>query len=113
MSGFLLQKAPAILLLQEGEAAGFVLARIADDEAELLSIAVSPKARHQGFGRALLLAMCEHLGGRGVKSLFLEVASDNYAACRLYESIGFARLGKRTKYYANGADALTCSLALG
>ncbi|MDQ7017567.1 MAG: ribosomal protein S18-alanine N-acetyltransferase [Robiginitomaculum sp.] len=113
MAGLLGKNATAALATQDGKAVGFALSRIAVDEAELISIAVSPMARNQGLGRALLSALCAHLKECGVHTLFLEVASDNAAAVHLYESFGFSRLGLRKKYYANGADALTYSLTLG
>ncbi len=113
MAGLLGENATAALATQDGKAVGFALSRVAATEAELLSIAVSPMARNQGLGRALLSALNAHLKERGVDTLFLDVASDNAAATHLYESFGFSRLGLRKKYYANGADALTYSLTLG
>lgn len=92
---------------------GFALMRLAADEAELLSIAVSEAARQQGIGQKLMNALCKQARVGGVNTFFLEVASDNQAACHFYEKNGFSRLGLRKKYYANGGDALTYSLTLG
>jgi ribosomal-protein-alanine N-acetyltransferase len=44
--------------------------------------------------------------------VYLEVASGNTAARRLYESFGFTQSGLRQKYYINGEDALILSLSL-
>jgi ribosomal-protein-alanine N-acetyltransferase len=41
-------------------------------------------------------------------TVFLEVRTDNEAAISLYESLGFANVGLRRRYYrASGADAYT------
>ena len=113
MSGFLRQNAKAMIALKADQPVGFALARLAADEAELLSIAVSPQMRGQGLGRTLLLGLFVMLKEAKVQTLFLEVARDNKAACHLYQKIGFVRTGIRPKYYANGTDALTYSLSLG
>ena len=56
---------------------GFVLARAAGDEAEILTLAVTPAARRQGIGRALVQAAAAHAQGLGAETLFLEVATGN------------------------------------
>ena len=89
---------------------GFVLARVAASEAEILTLAVAPPARGRGLGRALLQAainkartMAEHM--------FLEVGADNPAALALYAALGFAKVGHRKGYY-QGRDALVLRLSL-
>jgi ribosomal-protein-alanine N-acetyltransferase len=79
---------------------GFVLARTAAGEAEILTLAVTPSARGQGLGRALLQAAAGHAASLGAASIFLEVGADNPAALALYASLGFARVGQRKGYYA-------------
>jgi ribosomal-protein-alanine N-acetyltransferase len=96
----LLQTPGASALLDER--GGFVLTRHAGGEAELLTIAVDPRARRQGVGRSLLAAALADCDG----PMFLEVASDNPAAGSLYTSLGFVRCGLRRDYYAPGRDAL-------
>lgn len=89
---------------------GFVLVRAAGDEAEILTLAVTPPARGQGLGRALLRAAAQHAATLGVRTLFLEVGVDNPAALALYAGLGFVRTGQRKDYYgaghAAGSDAL-------
>jgi ribosomal-protein-alanine N-acetyltransferase len=41
---------------------------------------------------------------QGVTRVFLDVAADNVAALALYESLGFAEVGRRKSYYARGLD---------
>jgi ribosomal-protein-alanine N-acetyltransferase len=42
--------------------------------------------------------------------MFLEVAADNAAALEFYAQAGFVEVGRRPRYYANGADALVLRL---
>src|SRR5437879_6346290 len=76
--------APAIAALLAASSAfafrtedGFVLARVAGGEAEILTLAVAPPARGHGLGRALLLAAIARAQGLGAETLFLEVGADN------------------------------------
>lgn len=95
---------------------GFVLWRVAADEAEILSIGVLPSARRHGIATALLQAAIVSLLAGGIASLFLEVARDNEAAVAFYRSHGFAEVGRRARYYrrAGGrdADALVLKLTI-
>lgn len=88
----------------EEEPVGFVLARAAGGEAEILSIGVVPAARRGGIGRRLLAAGTTRAASAGADALFLEVAEGNQAARQLYEQIGFEIVGRRADYYrhANG-----------
>lgn len=90
---------------------GFVLARVAGDEAEILTLAVAPAARGRGLGRALLQAVIRRATEMGAASLFLEVGADNSAALALYAGLGFTRVGMRKAYYNDG-DALVLRLPL-
>ncbi len=85
---------------------GFVLARVAAEEAEILTLAVHPDARRQGHGAALLMGAMAGAVARGATAMFLEVAEGNAAARALYAAAGFAEVGRRRRYYADGGDAL-------
>lgn len=78
---------------------GFALSRVAGDEAELLTIVVSPHERGRGSGGLLLDAHLRRLVLRGVSTLFLEVDAANGAACALYRRRGFNEVGLREAYY--------------
>lgn len=94
-------------LAAEGEAPqGFVLARIAADEAEILTILVLPPYRRRGLAGRLLGAAIDNAKMQGAAKLFLEVASSNAAGLELYTKVGFIQVGRRPRYYANGGDAL-------
>jgi ribosomal-protein-alanine N-acetyltransferase len=91
---------------------GMILARVAADQMEVLTLAVSPEVRHQGIGMALLRAAIGWGRSCGAATAFLEVAEDNPAARELYARAGFVPAGRRPKYYASGADALVLRLPL-
>ncbi len=93
-------------------AAGFVLVRSAADEAEILTIAVSPTNRRRGIGRALMEEAIRRLYSERIGSLFLEVDSGNRAAIALYEALGFVAVGERSGYYAQGASAARSALVM-
>ncbi|PRD44230.1 ribosomal-protein-alanine N-acetyltransferase [Phyllobacterium phragmitis] len=80
-------------------AAGFVLARLVVDEAEILTIAVSPAMQRKGVGHALMDAVLRHLHGERARTLFLEVDQANSAAQALYRRLGFIKVGDRPAYY--------------
>jgi ribosomal-protein-alanine N-acetyltransferase len=72
---------------------------------EIHTIGVDPDYQGQGIGRQLLEHLLEYADGGTV---FLEVRIDNEPAIKLYESVGFVRMGLRRRYYrASGADAYT------
>ncbi|MET0183450.1 MAG: ribosomal protein S18-alanine N-acetyltransferase [Caulobacterales bacterium] len=92
---------------------GFVLGWAIAGEAEILTIGVTPKARRNGAGRALVAAACEAARAAGAARMILEVAADNHTARALYGSAGFSQIGVRKGYYADGAvDALVLALSL-
>jgi ribosomal-protein-alanine N-acetyltransferase len=80
--------------------AGFVTVRFAADEAEILTIAVSPRYRGRGYGRMLMDDVIRRLYRERIARLFLEVERTNRAAVRLYQRLGFAVAGERRNYYA-------------
>ncbi len=99
---------PGCLLARDDH--GFALARVAADDAEILTIAVRPDARRRGIGRRLLAELERAARSAGALTLFLEVAGNNAAAVNLYESAGFTCTGRRPRYYrqrdGRRADAL-------
>ncbi|WP_420395843.1 ribosomal protein S18-alanine N-acetyltransferase [Nioella sp.] len=101
--------------LIEGDG-GFALIRTIAGEAELLTIAVTPDRRGHGIGKAILLQALDRARTRGAKQIFLEVAADNQAAIRLYETAGFVQTGQRPQYYrkpdGTRVDAVLMALPL-
>jgi ribosomal-protein-alanine N-acetyltransferase len=97
-------------------ASGFVLARAAAGEAEILTLAVTPAARRRGLGRVLMQEAAAHAAMLGAQTMFLEVGSENAAALALYHGLGFEQAGSRKGYYigvsGTGGDALLLKAAL-
>ncbi len=63
--------------------AGLVLARMAGDEAEILTFGVVPGARTRGHGAALLRGALAAARARGAGAMFLVVAANNAPALAL------------------------------
>ena len=82
-----------------GELQGFILSRLAADEAEVLTIAVKPRKRGKGIAAKLMAANMARLTLSGAKSWFLEVEAQNVSALALYKRFGFERVGERKSYY--------------
>ena len=81
-------------------AAGFVMFRVAADEAEIISIATEQTNRKKGAGRALMEGAIRQLEADRIPILFLEVDENNLAAISLYNSLHFKKIGERKGYYA-------------
>jgi ribosomal-protein-alanine N-acetyltransferase len=115
INGLLVSGADGLLASADDVAAGFVLWRVAADEAEILTICTAPEFRRAGIGRALLNAMRDAMSVAEVAQIILEVAVDNAPATALYRAFGFAEAGLRRGYYArtDGAiDARVMTLTL-
>lgn len=97
--GVHLLKARRSSLLGSRTTLGFVLYRVAADEAEILTIAVDPRQRRRGLGALLMRAVLQRLYADRVASLFLEVDAANAAALALYRRLGFRKVGERRGYY--------------
>ena len=91
---------------------GFVLSRVALDEAEVLTIMVEHSARKKGCAQRLLAAHLARLAGRGVRALFLEVDETNVAALALYRRNGFVQVGLRKGYYVKSDGTRANALAM-
>lgn len=99
----------AITLMLPG---GFILMRVAADEAEVITIAVDPTARRRGLGRRLLAAGLATAFASAAAAVFLEVATDNAAALALYAASGFIEVGRRKRYYHRGTAPAVDALVL-
>ena len=104
-----LADAPGVigLMAVEGEdPAGFILVRQVADEAEVLTVVVSPEFRRRGIGKILMTEAIRRAAHAGGAAMFLEVAEDNAEAGALYAGMGFAAVGMRRNYYGPGRHAL-------
>lgn len=72
------------------------------DVADVMTVAVAPRARGTGLGTLLLGELERRARSRGAASVVLEVRADNTAALRLYQRAGFVVLSTRRRYYQPG-----------
>jgi ribosomal-protein-alanine N-acetyltransferase len=95
---------------------GFVLAQLAADEAEILSIGVAKEWQRKGLGVRLMEGLMRAAKRAEAKRLFLDVAADDEGARGLYHRLGFLGTGLRRGYYTRPdgttADALTLAITL-
>ncbi len=89
-----------------GQQSGGLLRR-GGNRAELLSVAVTPRARKQGLGKQLMIAAEEHARRLGARELRARVDRDNYLLGGFFERFGYRALEPQTVPAddAAGADA--------
>ncbi len=103
-----------VVSANEEQVLGYIICNLPYDECHLMNLAVAPDYRHQGIGRKLL----NHAIGRmrdSAEYMILEVREENTIARKLYESVGFEKIGLRRNYYQQGEgnrDALVYRLEL-
>jgi len=79
---------------------GYALGMQLFDECELHSIAVLPEHRGQGKAYVLMRKFLEKANSvYGGSPVFLEVASRNVHAIKLYQKCGFVEIARRKNYY--------------
>jgi [ribosomal protein S18]-alanine N-acetyltransferase len=83
---------------------GFIISRIIEGEAEILSVAVASSRRGKGLARQMLNLHLRRLAGLGTRTVFLEVDEGNVPANRLYRRAGFRTVGRREGYYPDRTD---------
>ena len=93
----------------DGVLLGFVLARRIVDLLEIDLVGVRPGHRRGGIARSLLVGLIEDETAAGLAEARLELAASNDPANALYAGLGFVVVGRRTRYYPDGDDALLLS----
>lgn len=90
----------------DGALLGYAVLSAVGADAELQRIAVLPVARRRGIAGLLLAAGRDRARRAGATRVLLEVRADNAAALALYVAEGFVEIGRRPRYYRDGAAAL-------
>ncbi len=90
-----------------GVLCGYAGLSVSGSDADIQTVAVADSFQGKGIGRKLLNQLVDRSHELKVAFIFLEVRSDNVSALSLYSLFGFHEISKRTKYYADGTDALT------
>lgn len=92
---------------------GYVIARHAAAEGEILNLAVAVPARRRGIGRVLTERALAELAQAGARAAYLEVRESNAAARHLYGRLGFREVGRRVAYYRRpNEDAVVLRAAI-
>ncbi len=102
----------ALMLIADGRPCGLSMARVAADEAEVLTLCVVPEARRRGGALRLLSVLERRCRRRGARSLFLDVAEDNLPARCLYGARGFTVVGRRDAYFDRGKQGRAAALTM-
>ncbi len=94
----------ALVIEENAEVAGFLVAKRIHAEWEIENIAVSGSARRRGLGTRLVGELIDLAKSRGGQAIFLEVRESNLAARMLYEKWAFEVAGRRKSYYDNPVE---------
>ena len=89
---------------------GFAGIKIILDTAELMNIVTKKSFRANGIGKLMLEYLINMCKNGKIKTLNLEVNSQNTIAINLYKKYNFKEVGLRKKYYNNTYDAILMSL---
>ncbi len=98
---------------QDGVLAGYAVASVVSDIAELQRIAVRSDLRRGGHASALLEQVVALARDGGADRVLLEVRESNAAALALYAARGFVEVDRRRRYYRDGATAVVMRRPLG
>lgn len=99
----------------DGEVAGYGIMSFGAGEAHILNICIRSDLRGAGVGRKLMDFLLARARDEHMQEVFLEVRPSNTIAIRLYEILGFTRIGVRKAYYQSTGgreDALVYKLEL-
>jgi ribosomal-protein-alanine N-acetyltransferase len=91
---------------------GFIMSRLVEDEAEILSVAVVDRQRGRGLARSMLNLHLRRLAGLGARAIFLEVDEHNLPALQLYRRAGFREVSRRPGYYPRPDTEAAAALIL-
>jgi ribosomal-protein-alanine N-acetyltransferase len=95
-----------------GTMAGFCIGIGRGQLGYVVTMDVLPQYRRKGAARELLAEIERRLGGRDVREVWLETATDNEAAIAFWLKHGYRKRGIREGYYPDGRDAFTMQKVL-
>ena len=101
-----------IVARRDLKVAAFAIMHFGDDVAHLNLLAVAPEHRRQGVGSQLMGWLTTTAIEAGIFRINLEVRTQNDAARRFYERLGFDQLGVVQGYYQGREAALRMSRRL-
>ncbi|HIZ23873.1 MAG TPA: ribosomal protein S18-alanine N-acetyltransferase [Candidatus Gallimonas intestinigallinarum] len=101
------------LLEEDGAITAYGGVSVVLDEAEVQLICTAEVYRRCGRGGKILEDLLQIAEEKGAKRVFLEVRVSNAPAMSMYLKYGFCGLYARSRYYADGEDALVMVKELG
>ena len=94
---------------------GYGIMIVAAGECHVLNVCIDPGFQRLGLGHRLMARLLTQAKQDGADTAFLEVRPTNVGALRLYDRLGFQRIGVRAGYYPalsgrEDAVVLSCNL---
>jgi len=89
-----------------GDIAGFAIMQYGQEAAHLNLLAVDPRHRRRGLGRALLTWLEATASGAGTFVVRLETRASNLSAQAFYEALGYRETARVSGYYQGVEDAV-------
>ena len=87
---------------------GFLIGvQMKQEKGKILMLSVTENFRRQGIGSKLLTEYLQKIQNKKIKTVELEVRTDNKKAIKFYEKCGFKIKRKLAQFYQNGEDAYT------
>ena len=78
---------------------GFIVARLIQNECEILNIGVTKSMRKKQVASKLMDALIGQCNNKNIKHIFLEVRTSNLEAISMYKKFDFNEIGIRPNYY--------------
>ena len=91
---------------EKDEIVGYLVSKIENHDAHLISVAVLPAQRRLGVATGLLKELIAVLRQKRIQGVRLEVRPDNKAAIQLYIQLNFGEESIIPQYYSDGSPAL-------
>ena len=93
----------ALVAKANNDISGFVIAQVEVENdrvfGHIITVNVAPVYRRKGIGTKMLIEIESLLKQKGIIECQLEVREDNSAALKLYQRIGYQKIGKLENYY--------------
>ena len=102
-----------VLVGPDGVLAAYLFSAWQYLDLHVLKVATLPAYRREGLARRLMDLAESHAKEHQGESVTLEVRERNLPAIAMYGVLGYAGVGRRRGYYADGEDALIMTKRLG
>ncbi len=102
-----------VVLDIKGSIVGYTILAATNRFAYILSIAIHPINRNQGFAKELIRFLESRCRENSIPKLRLDVRIDNQAAIELYKKLGLTEVKIKKNFYGNGIDAVMMEKTVG